>query len=379
MNYTRININLKHPLDFWSAFSDSEERFFWQDSQRNKTVIGCEFLSEITEDAISDYPFVFYKQTFYEDVKESVWTGIKSGLTVFKHYYILTEDESYILSNQPESLPEFEDKPTVFINHTIVEENSPYSDWEKLFNAIQSEIRLGHVEKIVASREIIFTATRPFNIESIIENLIANNPDAFVFAYQFGGKTFLGASPEILIEKSGNSVLSYALAGTVSRTVENAEDFLLNDSKNLAEHRIVIDAIHDKMAQLSDSITVGQTDLMPLKNVYHLRTLLSVQSQESIITWARHLHPTPALGGFPQTQALDFLKNHENHERGLYASPIGLIDQNGDGTLVVGIRSALLNDNQLYAYAGCGIVKDSDCQSEYQETKIKLKTLLEAL
>ncbi|MCL2858913.1 MAG: chorismate-binding protein, partial [Streptococcaceae bacterium] len=114
-------------------------------------------------------------------------------------------------------------------------------------------------------------------------------------------------------------------------------------------------------------------------NVYHLRTLLSVQSQESIITWARHLHPTPALGGFPQTQALDFLKNHENHERGLYASPIGLIDQNGDGTLVVGIRSALLNDNQLYAYAGCGIVKDSDCQSEYQETKIKLKTLLEAL
>ncbi|HAP15356.1 MAG TPA: isochorismate synthase, partial [Lactococcus sp.] len=117
-----------------------------------------------------------------------------------------------------------------------------------------------------------------------------------------------------------------------------------------------------------------------LKNVYHLQTVLKAKAGEhSLIDWTKHLHPTPALGGHPSRAALDFLRANEKHERGLYAAPLGLIDSQGNGTIIVAIRSALLKDKACYAYAGCGIVAASDCQAEFDETKIKLKTILEAL
>nr|WP_245392070.1 chorismate-binding protein [Lactococcus protaetiae] len=83
--------------------------------------------------------------------------------------------------------------------------------------------------------------------------------------------------------------------------------------------------------------------------------------------------------GEPKDEALNFLRNYETYERGLYAAPIGVIDAKGNGTIVVGIRSALIEGNTLHAYAGCGIVPSSDCLDEFNETKIKLKTILEAL
>lgn len=101
---------------------------------------------------------------------------------------------------------------------------------------------------------------------------------------------------------------------------------------------------------------------------------------------AKALHPTPAMGGEPREAALALLKQYEPYERGLYAAPIGWVCGNtplfreaGDGLLIVGIRSALIHGKTLYAYAGCGVVADSDCRSEYTETMTKLQTILRAL
>ena len=91
------------------------------------------------------------------------------------------------------------------------------------------------------------------------------------------------------------------------------------------------------------------------------------------------LHPTPAMGGCPRNLALDILKKFEHHERGLYASPLGIIRENGDGIFVVGIRSALVIGNKLYAYVGCGVIEQSNCLDEYEETNNKLQTILECL
>ena len=119
---------------------------------------------------------------------------------------------------------------------------------------------------------------------------------------------------------------------------------------------------------------------MNLKNVYHLRTILRAHSPNtSLIDWAQHLHPTPALGGVPRQEALSFLRQKERHERGLYAAPLGIIDNQGNGTMIVGIRSALIQGNNLYAYAGCGILPSSNELDELRETEIKTKTILEAL
>ena len=85
------------------------------------------------------------------------------------------------------------------------------------------------------------------------------------------------------------------------------------------------------------------------------------------------------MGGKPKDKAIELIAKYETHDRGLFASPIGIIDEKGDGIFVVGIRSALIEENKVYAYAGCGIVEQSDCRKEYEEINTKLHTILEAL
>ena len=216
----------------------------------------------------------------------------------------------------------------------------------------------------------------------MLNKLVDNNPGCFIFAYEKDGRTFLGASPEILVRHRGKEILSYALAGTAPKEGEDRRtaDELLHDPKNLFEHGIVTDAIVDNMKEITSKITVGETGIMELKHLYHLRTTITAEDDTlSLVEWGKRLHPTPAMGGEPRERALQILKDHERHERGMYAAPFGFMKDMGDGILVVGIRSALVIGPKLYAYAGCGIVEQSNVNEEYRETRNKMKTIVEAL
>jgi menaquinone-specific isochorismate synthase len=91
------------------------------------------------------------------------------------------------------------------------------------------------------------------------------------------------------------------------------------------------------------------------------------------------LHPTPAVCGTPLNEAREAISKIENFERGLYAGVIGWFDAKGDGELVVGIRSALIDGCKARLYTGSGIVKGSDPNSERRETDIKLQAMLQNL
>ena len=174
----------------------------------------------------------------------------------------------------------------------------------------------------------------------------------------------------------------YALAGTAPKHGPNAwtKEQLLTDKKNLFEHNIVRDRIVHTMKAITPDVTVGETGIMELAHLYHLRTIITAKdSTKSLVEWAKLLHPTPALGGEPREKALALLQQYEAHERGMYAAPFGFMKDMGDGIIVVAIRSALIMDNVLYAYAGCGVVADSDADEEYAETNNKMRTILEAL
>ena len=96
----------------------------------------------------------------------------------------------------------------------------------------------------------------------------------------------------------------------------------------------------------------------------------------SILELVNALHPTPAVGGDPQTEALAIIKRVEGIDRRRYAGPVGWIAANGDGEFAVGIRSAEVKANTAHLFAGVGLVKDSDPQSELEETEAKFKTML---
>lgn len=380
MKYNKEPLKLNSPVSFWMNFPN-EERVFWVDRQSDRIVVGAKRLATVKDDDDRhNYAYVFYGDTFFDTVKGPKWSNMGHEMIAFTHYYIVENGESFYL-HAGESVP-IEDFEVPLIRHNYKETSDDKADWNRLMNAIAKGISSGEMTKVVSSREVEFTSDTPYNVASILANLVDNNPNCFIFGYEKDGRTFVGASPEILVRHRGSEILSYALAGTAPKDGPNAwtKEQLLTNKKNLVEHNIVRNRIVNTMRQITPYVTVGETGIMELSHLYHLRTIITAKdSTKSLVEWAKLLHPTPALGGEPREKALALLQEYESHERGMYAAPFGFMKDMGDGIVVVAIRSALIMDNVLYAYAGCGVVADSDADEEYAETNNKMRTILDAL
>ncbi len=380
MKYNKEPLKLNSPVSFWMNFPN-EERVFWVDRQSDRIVVGAKRLATVKDDDDRhNYAYVFYGDTFFDTVKDPKWSNMGHEMIAFTHYYIVENGESFYLHAGESVLIENYEVPRV--RHNYKETSDDKADWDRLMNAIAEGISSDEMTKVVSSREVEFTSETPYNVASILANLVDNNPNCFIFGYEKDGRTFVGASPEILVRHRGSEILSYALAGTAPKDGPNAwtEEQLLTSEKNLIEHNIVRDRIVNTMKQITPDVTVGETGIMELSHLYHLRTIITAKdSTKSLVEWAKLLHPTPALGGEPREKALALLQEYESHERGMYAAPFGFMKDMGDGIVVVAIRSALIMDNVLYAYAGCGVVADSDADEEYAETNNKMRTILDAL
>ena len=380
MKYNKEPLKLNSPVSFWMNFPN-EERVFWVDRQSDRIVVGAKRLATVKDDDDRhNYAYVFYGDTFFDTVKDPKWSNMGHEMIAFTHYYIVENGESFYL-HAGESVP-IENYEVPRVRHNYKETSDDKADWNRLMNAIADGISRGEMTKVVSSREVEFTSETPYNVASILANLVDNNPNCFIFGYEKDGRTFVGASPEILVRHRGSEILSYALAGTAPKDGPNAwtEEQLLTNTKNIIEHNIVRDRIVNTMKQITSDVTVGETGIMELSHLYHLRTIITAKdSTKSLVEWAKLLHPTPALGGEPREKALALLQEYESHERGMYAAPFGFMKDMGDGIVVVAIRSALIMDNVLYAYAGCGVVADSDADEEYAETNNKMRTILDAL
>lgn len=260
-------------------------------------------------------------------------------------------------------------------------------DWLKAIETATSQIKEKQYNKVVLARELLLTFEGPIQIEPVLKTLLNDQQTSYVFAIEQEGKTFVGASPERLIKRDGSTVMSSCLAGSIKRGTNEEEDRrigleLLNDEKNLLEHDIVVGMIHN--AFVSSCSEVEKPDgpvLYKTKSVQHLFTPIVGQLRESasLFDLIEKLHPTPALGGAPQKKAVEVIREIEPLSRGWYAAPIGWIDSQDNGEFAVAIRSGLIEGSTARLFAGCGIVEDSDPQSEYEETQIKLKPMISAL
>jgi menaquinone-specific isochorismate synthase len=178
-----------------------------------------------------------------------------------------------------------------------------------------------------------------------------------------------------------------ALAGSAPRGVTDEEDQrfgaeLLHSAKNQGEHQFVVTTIRDALSSLCSRVWVAHAPrLLKLKNIQHLETPImgNLLPGHSILETIENLHPTPAVGGYPRTPALAALREDEQLDRGWYAGPIGWIGTGGNGEFAVALRSGLVEGNQATLFAGCGIVADSDPESEYQESCLKLQVMLRGL
>ena len=381
MKYHKKQLKLDNPLSFWKHFKN-EERFLFYNPLENELILGAKRLKTFSaNDSIKDYLYIFSSITFFNSIKDEKWTGLGNENVAYEYY--LVERDGKQTFYYYKDLIEIENKEVDICQHSYKYETDDYEDWMQMFTAVNNAISLKEVNKVVISREVKIQCDTSINVESVLHKLLKQNNNSFVFGYCKEEKTFLGATPEILVKKKKDNILSYALAGTILRNNENDElqkTKLLTDPKNRHEHQIVINSIVDVMKKSTDELEVDRTKILTLKNLHHLQTKIHGKDKNgTLLQWVKRLHPTPALGGNPVNKALNLIKKYEKHERGLYAAPIGIISGDGNGIFVAGIRSALIEKNIAYAYAGCGIVDKSDCEIEYIETKNKLKTIIESL
>lgn len=381
--YEAKKIKLKSPLAFWKHFEGAERMLFYNPIKK-QLIMGAEHFAKINSPKqYKDYKFVFSTRYFMNEMKNERWKGFGNCDVAFRYYLVVESESQTLYCAEGKEYVKIADDEIKDQNHIFSIEQSDYRQWESIFTKVQEKIAAQKLRKVVLSREVIVQCESEISILSVVARLMNNNPECYTFAYYKEGRCFLGSTPEILVQKTGKHVTSYALAGTIDRN-ENLDELqqekLRNDPKNFIEHKIVLDDIVRKMRKITTEIIIGNTELLELKNLYHIKTQIIAENEtQGIERWMELLHPTPAMGGQPTEAALRFLKEQEEHDRGLYASPIGLINSSGDGVYVVGIRSALIEANTMYAYAGCGVVKQSNCGEEYEETNSKLKTILESL
>lgn len=259
--------------------------------------------------------------------------------------------------------------------------------YEKIVAAAVERIRSTHVDKVVLARELTVEAPAAHDPAALFGALRDLFPSCFCFCIGTGQAAFLGASPELLVRRSGAVAATVALAGTTSRSADPAVDdhlgeAMLRSPKVRAEHGIVVRRIERTLRPHAVWVHAeNQPFVVKVGNLQHLATPIRAQLAESnsAIELAGFLHPTPAVGGEPRAPALELINELEGIDRGWYTGPVGWMDAAEDGEFCVGLRSALVRDREAHLFAGCGIVADSDPTAELQESELKFEALLPLL
>ena len=257
---------------------------------------------------------------------------------------------------------------------------------ESVAQAVE-RIRAGELEKVVLAREVVVESPRahePAALYGALRELFAS---CFCFCCGSPEAAFLGASPELLVRRSGPGAATVALAGSTRRSADPAVDDhlgeqLLRSVKDRREHEIVVRRIERTLRGQAVWVEAApEPGLVKVANIQHLATPIHAQLSEprSAVELAGLLHPTPAVGGEPRSRALATIAELEELDRGWYAGPVGWMDAAEDGEFCVAIRSALLRDRVAHLFAGNGIVTDSDPEAELAETEVKLGALLPLL
>ena len=256
--------------------------------------------------------------------------------------------------------------------------------WRGAVETAVARMQRGDLEKVVLARAVDVVAEATLDARVVAGRLARRFPSCFTYVCD----GLVGASPELLVRRTGRQADSLVLAGTVARSADEAEDArleqsLLDSDKNRHEHRLAVESV---MATLRGAAVEVEADegpqLLRLANLSHLATHVQAwlpHEAPTALALAARLHPTAAVGGTPTAAALDLIRALEAAPRDRYAGPVGWVDANGDGEFALALRCAQLDGPRARLWAGAGIVAESDPDAEVAETTVKLEAALTAL
>ncbi len=252
--------------------------------------------------------------------------------------------------------------------------------WTRMIRWALGEIKGRRLDKVVLARRVALDLGTPLDPFHVLRHLKQATPRCFHFAVSpADGPAFIGASPERLFRRHGDRIESEAVAGTRPRgNTPKADaalrDELINSPKERREHAFVRDAIQQDLEGLCTSVDgVEEPADLALARGRHLHARLTgvMRPGTSTLDLLDALHPTPAVGGVPSTEALAAIRGQEPFDRGWYAGPVGWI-ANGAAEFAVAIRSGLVQSSRLALFSGAGIVEGSVPEREWEEIEQKI-------
>lgn len=287
--------------------------------------------------------------------------------------------------------PETDSIPTYVINS--VPEPAQY---KKGVEKGLTQIANGHLDKIVLARSLHLTSSARVNINQLLHNLAGQNTKGYTFAVDLNKKedssackkTLIGASPELLVSRTGLHVVANPLAGSRPRSDDPVEDQrrskeLLSSSKDLHEHAVVVEAVAEALRPFFKKIEVPKSpSVISTETMWHLSTEVKgelADPETTSLELAIALHPTPAVCGSPFERARESILEIEPFDRGYFTGMVGWCDAKGDGEWVVTIRCAEVEEKALRLFAGAGVVGESKPEEELAETSAKFQTMLRAM
>lgn len=215
------------------------------------------------------------------------------------------------------------------------------------------------------------------------------NPSPYMFYFSGTDVEVAGASPETLVKLEDGVLHTFPLAGTRPRGKNNEEDKkleadLLSDTKELAEHNMLVDLGRNDLGKISEFGSVQVEKLHSIERYSHVMHIGStvrgdIRQECDALDAIEAVLPAGTLSGAPKIRACQLIGELENNKRGIYGGAIGYIDFTGNMDTCIAIRIAYKKNDTVFVRSGAGIVADSNPEKEYQECINKAKAVVNAL
>lgn len=258
------------------------------------------------------------------------------------------------------------------------------AQWNELVEKVLDGIEQDKFKKVVLARQTTVELDRTIHAAQLLKSSYLHNHHSFHFLLALDEtRAFMGSTPERLYLRQQQELYTEALAGTIGRGNNAAQDlelanWLAQDSKNLNENQYVVDDIIERLTPYSDSVRVeSEARLIRLRKVQHLKRNIHAHLDSGIngVQLLSALQPTAAVAGLPREASMAFIQQHEPFARGWYAGSMGFISHQR-AEFCVAIRSAQVTGRRVQFFAGAGIVPGSVAEHEWQELDKKMSTLL---
>ena len=300
-------------------------------------------------------------------------------LLVPKRTVVIRESESFAVEID---LPELQASATEVPSGSFSPGSlSPEGFKDLVSNAI-GRISNSELEKVVLSRDLVLPVKARPDLGPAVAKLHARYPHCWTYAI---GNVF-GASPELLLRAEAGEVSARVLAGTAARGTDPDVDraiaeALSHSQKNLHEHRLAAQSMVERLEPFCEVVEADQEPFsLALPDLWHLATDVrgKLRAGVTLLDVIAELHPTAAVAGTPRRKAQAMIEELEPYDRAGYAGPVGWLSSDGSGELAIALRGGVIEQDQIRAFAGCGIVVESDPEAELEETELKFRAVRHA-